>query len=167
MGFGCGVGFVDAAQPAYFSGSPLQTRYFDAHSLMLELLASRERAAAVSGVSAPGLEAELQEVLRRTEECRAALQLIQDSLSWRMTAPLRAAKSRTRGPQPAKTTVSEAGAAPEAETPEARLAAAREDLQRHLEAVAAAQRSLSWRVTAPLRQIKSAAPRSETAREDG
>jgi hypothetical protein len=72
---------IDEANPA---GPTREERYYEMFPLLLEM---RERV--VTGKSVSGLEEEL-------ERHRAWLDSIQSSLSWRITAPLRALKRRFR-----------------------------------------------------------------------
>jgi hypothetical protein len=121
--YGLGLVIVDASRPAYLNGSVYEQRYHPAAPLLAqvralvvareqvppgtqtledEACALRERAAALEAELGnerhltATLEAELEAARHRTAGAERTLENITDSVSWRMTQPLRAAKGRAR-----------------------------------------------------------------------
>lgn len=88
---GLGLVVVDAARGAYFSTGVRQTLYYDAFGLVCE--ARKAVAHEDGGTSAAQLVDNLNAELRET---RQRLESVLGSVSWRMTAPLRALRRRLR-----------------------------------------------------------------------
>jgi hypothetical protein len=86
---GLGLVVVDSTRGAYFAGGPRQQKYYEAHGLVRRartLVVEEER-----GLAGPRKVERLEQELRETREL---LDNLQASASWRITAPLRAAKRR-------------------------------------------------------------------------
>jgi hypothetical protein len=84
---GLGLVVVDSARSAYFSGNVRQSRYYPAFDL---IRAARDQLLE-RGEDDPGEVRELRDQLAAT---RGWLDEVQSSASWKLTAPLRALKSR-------------------------------------------------------------------------
>jgi hypothetical protein len=106
---GLGIVVVDAARGAYFADGPRQVRYHEAHHLVRHMRDELVRADADDAAEiTPALAAmsrrhdeEVAELQRRVEDLgdqlygsNAALASVEQSVSWRLTKPLRAAKRR-------------------------------------------------------------------------
>jgi hypothetical protein len=114
--FGLGLVIVDVSRPAYLNGSVFQQRYYPAAPLLVEardaVLARRfpvsdapgmERRVEVLSSELRAKQDELVEAYRQLAEtseriARAdrVMRDMQSSISWRLTAPLRASKQRVR-----------------------------------------------------------------------
>jgi hypothetical protein len=87
---GLGLVVVDSASGPYYGDHPRQAMYYEAFGLL-----SRARAAILDEEDGAGREQRLEDELRVARE---ALDSLQGSASWRVTAPLRALKSRWTNP---------------------------------------------------------------------
>jgi Methyltransferase domain len=84
---GLGLVWVDAARSAYFAGNVRQARYYPAY----DLITSARDVLLARGESDPSEVRRLEEELDATKRW---LDDVQGSASWKVTAPLRAAKRR-------------------------------------------------------------------------
>ncbi len=87
---GLGLVVVDSARGIYYGGGPCQGKYYEAFELL-----SRARAAILDEEDGRNREQRLEDELRVARE---SLESVQSSVSWRVTAPLRALKSRWMKP---------------------------------------------------------------------
>jgi hypothetical protein len=86
---GLGLMVVDSARSAYFAGNVRQSRYYPAHDL---IKGARDGFAGL-GEDDPS---EVRRLRQALEETRGWLDDVQSSASWKLTAPLRAFKTRLR-----------------------------------------------------------------------
>ena len=90
---GLGLIVVDSTRGAYFEGGARQGKYYEAFGLVRR---ARDLVVAEENGAAP--EQELRRLRRELEDARGWLDSVQASVSWRVTAPLRAAKRRWLSP---------------------------------------------------------------------
>lgn len=86
---GLGLVVVDSARSAYFAGNVRQSRYYPAHDL---IKGARDGFVGL-GEDDPS---EVRRLRAQLEETRGWLDDVQSSASWKLTAPLRAFKTRLR-----------------------------------------------------------------------
>jgi hypothetical protein len=86
---GLGLVLVDSARGADHADHPCQARYYEAFGLL-----SRARVAILDEESGRGTEQRLEQLEEELRTARESLDSVQRSASWRVTAPLRALKSR-------------------------------------------------------------------------
>ena len=103
LGGGLGLVMVDAARTAYFpAGSVIEERYYAAGHLyprMRDLVIAREREEPASAEEAReqrALAEELVKARRERERFQRLSETVTSSLSWRITAPLRAVMHKAR-----------------------------------------------------------------------
>jgi hypothetical protein len=90
---GLGLVVVDSARGTYYGDQPGQARYFEAFDLL-----SRARAAILDEEDGRGTARRLDQIESELRVARESLDSMQSSVSWRVTAPLRALKSRWMKP---------------------------------------------------------------------
>lgn len=84
---GLGIVVVDSSRSAYFSGNVRQSRYYPAYDL---IRSARDQLLGLGDVQ----PAEARDLRRELADTRGWLEDVQNSASWRLTAPLRALKRR-------------------------------------------------------------------------
>jgi Methyltransferase domain len=87
---GLGLVVVDSGRSGYFAGNVRQTRYYPAH----ELIRSARDQLVGRGEDDPS---EMRQLRAELEATRGWLADVQSSVSWKVTAPLRALKRRLQG----------------------------------------------------------------------
>jgi Methyltransferase domain len=87
---GLGLVVVDSGRSGYFAGNVRQTRYYPAH----ELIRSARNQLVGRGEDDPS---EMRQLRAELEATRGWLADVQSSVSWKVTAPLRALKRRLQG----------------------------------------------------------------------
>jgi Methyltransferase domain len=82
---GLGLVVIDSARGAYFSSGARHTRYYETFELILEA-----RKVLLDRAAGNALEQQLERTRDELSQTRDWLESVQGSLSWRLTAPLRA-----------------------------------------------------------------------------
>jgi hypothetical protein len=97
--YGLGLVLVDASQPAYLDGNVYENRYYESAPLFAEirdLVVARETQEGQAPPTSKTLRQRVAQLEAELEGAHEDIEGLSTSMSWKLTAPLRAAKERVR-----------------------------------------------------------------------